>query len=88
MRLTYLDADGVAIQLVEPLSADSPVAVWLAEHGEGLHHICFTADNVEEDIVRLAGAPPALVASGRGKPSAFLPGVPWHGVPIEITIRA
>jgi methylmalonyl-CoA/ethylmalonyl-CoA epimerase len=87
VRLTYLDAGSVTIQLVEPLDEVSGVAAWLAEHGEGLHHICFASDDVADEIRSLAGETPFVMGSGRGRPAAFLPGDPRHGVPIEFTER-
>jgi len=88
VRLTYLDAGGgVAIQLVEPLDAESPIAVHLAEHGEGLHHIAFAVADVPATAAELAdpGSPEVTVGSGRGRPSAFVPGLVHHGVRVEVT---
>lgn len=85
VRLTYLGAGETLLQLVEPLDDDSPLAAWLAEHGEGLHHLCFGTSDVTAEIRRLAGDLPVVVGSGRGLPAAFLPGALPHGVRIEFT---
>ncbi len=87
VRLTYLDAGNAYIQLVEPLDDDSAVAAHLAQQGEGLHHICFGVDDVEADARGLAEEHDAQMnfASGRGRASAFVPGPPRFGVPIECT---
>lgn len=87
VRLTYLDAGSIYIQLVEPLDDESPIAEYLAEHGEGLHHICFSAEDVEGTAAELAGpgAPDVTLGSGRGRPSAFVPGEIQHGTRVEIT---
>ena len=88
VRLTYLDAGGgVAIQLVEPLDAESAIAAHLAEQGEGLHHIAFAVDDVSAAAAGLADpdAPEVIVGSGRGRPSAFVPGPVHHGVRVEVT---
>jgi methylmalonyl-CoA/ethylmalonyl-CoA epimerase len=87
VRLTYLDAGSVAVQLVEPLDDASPLAQHLAEHGEGLHHICFAVADVPGTAAELAdpGAPHVTVGSGRGRPSAFIPGDLHHGVRVEVT---
>jgi len=90
VRLTYLDAGGgVAIQLVEPIDPQSAIALHLAEHGEGLHHIAFAVDDVPASATGLAdpGAPEVTVGSGRGRPSAFVPGPVHHGVRVEVTAR-
>ena len=87
VRLTYLDAGSVAVQLVEPLDDASPVAQHLAEHGEGLHHSCFAVADVPGTAAELAdpGAPQVTVGRGRGRPSAFIPGDLHHGVRVEVT---
>jgi methylmalonyl-CoA/ethylmalonyl-CoA epimerase len=87
VRLTYLDAGSVFIQLVEPMDDESPVAEHLAEHGEGLHHIAFAVGDVAAAAGALAdpGAPAVTVGSGRGRPSAFVPGDLHHGVRVEVT---
>ena len=88
VRLTYLDLGNAWLQLVEPLDPEHPLAAWLREHGEGLHHICFGVDDVESERLRIG--PPGLVppplGSGRGRPSGFPAGEPPHGVRIECTL--
>ena len=41
VKLTYLDLGNTYLQLVEPLDPEHPLNSWLAEHGDGFHHICF-----------------------------------------------
>ena len=74
VRLTYLDAGNAWLQLVEPLSDESPVATHVREHGDGLHHICFAVDHVERDARALGDGDAVRVGSGRGRPAAFVPG--------------
>jgi methylmalonyl-CoA/ethylmalonyl-CoA epimerase len=86
VRLTYLDVGNAYVQLVEPLDADSEVARSLAEHGEGLHHICFGVDEAiasAEEVSTDGGE--VVPGSGRGRVSAFVAGAPLHGVRIEFT---
>ena len=86
VRLTYLDAGNAYIQLVEPLTGDSPLTVWLDEHGEGLHHICFGVDDVAGAVGELSdpGAEVSL-GEGRGRVSSFISADGSHGVRIECT---
>jgi methylmalonyl-CoA/ethylmalonyl-CoA epimerase len=86
VRLTYLDAGNAFLQLVEPLDPTSPLASWLDQHGEGLHHICFGVEDVATAVSALSddGAAPAL-GSGRGRVSGFVSGGASHGVRIECT---
>ncbi len=85
VRLTYLDAGNAFLQLVEPLDPESPLAEWLGEHGEGLHHICFGVDDVAEAAAALSGGVSPTVGSGRGRASAFVTTDASHGVRIECT---
>ncbi|MFI6298737.1 methylmalonyl-CoA epimerase [Nonomuraea sp. NPDC050790] len=40
------EGGGSYIQLLEPLSADSPVGKFLAKRGEGVHHVAFGVPDV------------------------------------------
>ncbi len=53
-RLTYLRIGRSTIQLVEPLKA-GPIADYIAEHGEGLHHICLVVDSLDRALARMDG---------------------------------
>lgn len=87
VRLTYIDCGNAFIQLVEPLDEASPIAAFLAEHGEGLHHICFAVDDVVLGATALSSEhlPPPALGSGRGRPSAFVEGEEPCGVRVEVT---
>jgi methylmalonyl-CoA/ethylmalonyl-CoA epimerase len=87
VRLTYLDAGNVYIQLVEALDSNSDAARFLATQGEGLHHICFAADDVAGAAALSGGVSrdSVVMGTGRGRDSAFVPGPPPSGVRIEYT---
>jgi len=86
VRLTYLDAGNAYIQLVQPLSGDSPLTVWLDEHGEGLHHICFGVDDVAGSVGELSDPGAEIsMGKGRGRVSSFVSAAGSHGVRIECT---
>lgn len=44
---------GTAIELLEPLDENSPIAKFLDKRGEGIHHICFWVDDLEASLNRL-----------------------------------
>ena len=52
---TFVSPSGTEIQLMEP-GPDTPLGRRLEKHGEGVHHICFTADDVEAAMERLREA--------------------------------
>ena len=49
------------IELVEPVDAESGVARFLAERGEGLHHLCFDTDDLPKTLEELVAAEAELI---------------------------
>jgi methylmalonyl-CoA epimerase len=47
------EGGGPAIELLEPLSDNSPISRFLEKRGEGIHHICFLVDDIETTLARL-----------------------------------
>jgi catechol 2,3-dioxygenase-like lactoylglutathione lyase family enzyme len=58
----------VQLELVQPVDGDSIYRDWLDEHGEGLHHINFLVDDVDEVAETLAGEGFPSIQSGRFGP--------------------
>src|SRR5262245_47483562 len=53
VRAALLAAGDSEIELLEPTVADSGVARFLANRGEGLHHLCFRTPGVDGDLAAL-----------------------------------
>ena len=56
VRLCFLDsglAPAARLELVEPVDPGSGVARFLAQRGEGLHHLCFRSDDLATDLASL-----------------------------------
>jgi len=54
VRVAHLNIPGGAsVELVEPLTSDSPVAKFLENRGEGIHHLCFEVENIETSMEEL-----------------------------------
>jgi methylmalonyl-CoA/ethylmalonyl-CoA epimerase len=53
--VTFVSRHGAEIQLVEP-APGTPLGRRLAKHGEGVHHLCFTVDDVPQAARSLAEA--------------------------------
>jgi methylmalonyl-CoA/ethylmalonyl-CoA epimerase len=84
VRLAYLDAGNVFVQLVQPTSSET-IRRFLEERGEGLHHLCFAVENIPEILHRLVGEEQAqLFLGGRGRRCAFLLGQ-HNGLITELT---
>jgi methylmalonyl-CoA/ethylmalonyl-CoA epimerase len=47
-----LDLEDTRIELMEPTVDDSPIKKFLVQHGEGIHHIAVTANDIEKDVAR------------------------------------
>lgn len=47
-RQAFADLGSVELELIQPLEGETIWSEFLAKHGEGLHHIKFTCENLEE----------------------------------------
>ena len=89
VRTAFFDVGGVHLELLEPTSPESPIAKFLADHGEGIHHIAFRTDNITEQLAQAAGAGMRLIhekpfEGAAGKLVAFLHPKSTHGVLTEL----
>lgn len=89
-RIAGLLADSQLVELLEPLTPDSPIAKFLDRRGPGIHHICFAVPNLDDTLarcrdkgVRLIDDTPRMGAEG--KRIAFLHPASTGGVLIELT---
>lgn len=71
MRLVFVETPSVQLEFIEPLEGDNIYSDWLAEHGEGLHHILFEVD--DPDAIA-AGIEAKVMQSGG---STLNPGAIW-----------
>jgi methylmalonyl-CoA/ethylmalonyl-CoA epimerase len=53
VRVAFLSAGETHIELLEPLDAESPVAKFLAQRGEGMHHLAFSVPSVDNALASL-----------------------------------
>lgn len=93
VRVAKLRTGESAIELLEPLDQDSPIAAFLLKRGEGIHHIALEVENIHEALkqlqekgVRLVDQQPRIGADGHL--IAFLHPSASHGVLIELTQKA
>lgn len=50
LKVTFVKAANMLIELLEPTSADTPVARFLERRGPGLHHLCFGTPDIREHL--------------------------------------
>ncbi len=88
VRTAFFLVGGVRLELLEPTSADSPVARFLEKHGEGIHHVAFATDDIYAQLQQASKAGCRLVnetpvEGAGGKLVAFLHPKSTHGVLTE-----
>ncbi|MFI5232086.1 MAG: methylmalonyl-CoA epimerase [Gemmatimonadales bacterium] len=89
-RIAGLAAGDSLIELLEPVDAASPIAKYLAKRGPGIHHICFTVDDLDATLARCRRAGITLIdetprLGAEGKRIAFLHPKSTGGVLIELS---
>jgi methylmalonyl-CoA/ethylmalonyl-CoA epimerase len=80
---------GSFIQLLRPLSPETPVGRFIERHGEGLHHVAFAVVDIESALGHLAERDAALIdrhprLGGRGARIAFVHPKDLGGTLIEL----
>lgn len=53
VKVAFLPVGESRLELLEPISEDSPIAKFLEKRGEGFHHVAFETDCIE-DAMKLA----------------------------------
>jgi methylmalonyl-CoA/ethylmalonyl-CoA epimerase len=54
VRTSFFDVGGLKIELLEATRADSPIANFIEKRGEGLHHLAFAVEKIEDKMEALA----------------------------------
>ena len=77
VKVAFFHVGDTRIELLEPTSPESPIAKFLEQKGEGIHHIAFDTDNIEDQLknakesgVRLINETP--IPGAHGMQVAFL----------------
>lgn len=81
------------IELLEPVSADSPVGRFIAKRGEGLHHICYEVEDLASKLEQLRRRGVRVLEGyprpgAEGKLVAFLHPASASGVLVELVEKA
>jgi methylmalonyl-CoA/ethylmalonyl-CoA epimerase len=53
VRVAFITIGETKIELLEPMSDESPIAKFLAKNGDGMHHIALETDDIEKETERL-----------------------------------
>ena len=87
VKVAMLELEDTRIELMEPSAPDSPISKFLAERGEGIHHIAITADDIEKDVARAKSQGMRMLGEIRsgsyGRKITFIHPKSLHGVLTE-----
>lgn len=77
VRTAFFTVGDVHLELLEPTAEDSPLAKFLNDRGEGIHHLAFATDDLPGQLARAKGAGARLIhevpfEGAAGKLVAFL----------------
>ena len=50
VRTSFFMVGDIKIELLEATKADSPIAKFIEKRGEGIHHLAFATDNIEQEM--------------------------------------
>lgn len=53
VRVAFLPVGDTEVELLESTSPDGPIAKFIEKNGEGIQHIAFRVDNIEEAIAAM-----------------------------------
>lgn len=89
VRVAMIECAEVRIELLEPLSEDSPIRGFLDKRGPGIHHVAYRVDDVREKIADLSAKgvaliPPAPRPGAHGCSVAFVHPKAAGGVLVEL----
>jgi len=91
VKIAFLPTASGEIELIQPTTADSGVAKFLAKRGEGLHHICLEVDNIDATIEAMAARGLEVLGhprvNNRGEKYVFIHPKSAHGVLLELYER-
>jgi methylmalonyl-CoA/ethylmalonyl-CoA epimerase len=86
LRLGFGQTAGLEVELVEVVSGTWPTVSWLAEHGEGLHHVRYPVDDFvrTRDELQAAGCKPLMEGHNSGVSFGYLEVPMLNGMVVEL----
>jgi methylmalonyl-CoA/ethylmalonyl-CoA epimerase len=89
-RISGYMAGDALVELLESDVPDSPIGRFLEKRGPGIHHICFSVDDLDGTLVRCREAGMRLIdelprVGAEGKRIAFLHPSSTGGILVELT---
>jgi methylmalonyl-CoA epimerase len=50
VRVAFIPVGEVLVELVQPIGADAPLAKRIETHGEGMYHLAYKVDNIDQAL--------------------------------------
>jgi methylmalonyl-CoA/ethylmalonyl-CoA epimerase len=91
-RISAFEAGESLVELLESSDSSSPIGKFVAKKGPGIHHICFSVEDLEGTLARCSAAGIEVIDTvprigAEGKKIAFLHPRSTGGILIELTER-
>jgi methylmalonyl-CoA/ethylmalonyl-CoA epimerase len=88
VRVSFLEVGATHLEFLEPTDPAGPVGKFLANRGEGLHHLAFRVPNVDQKLTELAQQGARLIdqvsrPGARGRRVGFVHPTAFDGVLVE-----
>ncbi len=88
-RVAFINIGQVRIELVQPMSPDSPVGKFLEKKGQGIHHLALRTDDINGDLESMKALGVPLIddkpkKGAHGAQIAFIHPKAGHGVLVEL----
>jgi len=90
IRLAQAKMGDVELELIQADPGDNPFWEFLKTHGEGLHHLAFSVEDIESAIVQLSNKGVEVLIRGETsteKTFAYLESIPPSGTIIQLAQR-
>ena len=92
VRAHFVPVGEATLELLEPTSADSPIAKFIERRGPGVHHVTLRVDDIREALGRLKARGVRLIdetprEGAEGALVAFVHPASTHGVLVELKQR-
>lgn len=89
VRVAFFRVNNVRLELLEPTDPTSPIAKFLENRGEGLHHLAFTVQSIQQRINQLKAEGLRMIddaprIGAHGMQIAFIHPKSTHGVLTEL----
>lgn len=63
VRTSFFNVGGIKIELLEATRPESPIAKFVEKRGEGLHHLAFASEKIEDDMKDLSAKGFSMLAT-------------------------